>query len=298
MPASQVTQGKVKAPVLEFDESVYALDETAMSRGIFHYKSILVAALQGRGKSTFLKSVMAHRGKESIVALDIEKRLYQLGVPRVTPPDLTQYDEGEHYARIFKWWDQLLDRAELRAAPFNPQCQVIALDTINTLYDMIYQADMVRHWITRDKPRDQWKYDFTWYSALYSDFLKRWRRMVALTECGYTVIFNCHVDLKHRKVEGEEIDQYELILPPALKTVILREIHVAFYLKANQDASKPNYFVTTASDAFPAKDQTGLLPKSLWPTWAAYEAAIKGEEWSKFVPQGIQFVAKKEEAKK
>jgi len=210
MPASAVPASKIKAPVLEFDDEIFQLDTSVAPRGIWRDASYIVYSMPGRGKSTFLRSVVDHWGAEAIVGVDIEKRLYQVDVPRITMPYLTQYHDSEHYARIFAWWDMILDLAERRATPFNPQSRVIAIDTFNTLYDLMYDADLVRHWSGKDIPREKWSYSFTWYKGLYDDILRRFRRMLRLTnpEHGYSVIFNCHVSLKHRKVDGDEIDQY------------------------------------------------------------------------------------------
>ncbi len=297
MPASNIQRAAIKAPVLEFDDEIFQVDASTLPKDQWMDFACMVYSMPGRGKSSFLRSFVEDWGPESITAMDIEKRLHQIGVPRVVPPDFSQWSDTEHYARIFAWWDMVLDRAEKRAQPFNPQSRVIAIDTINTLYDMIYDADLVRHYAGKDVPREKWMYNFTWYKGLYDDFLKRFRRMVRLTKVdGYTIILNCHVALKHRTVDGNEIDQYEPQLPPVLQNVLNREVHTIFYLKA-ADGSIPNYFITAANDGWPAKDQTGRFPRNIWPRAKALEAAMTGQDPKPWMPTNLRLVAKKEEKK-
>lgn len=295
MPVVSEPRSRVTAPVIEFNDAIFEVDMSSEPSKTWLDRAIIVYALEGRGKSTFLKSVVDAWGTDAIVALDMEHRLSQIGVPRIELPDMSEYPEQERYARYFAWWDLVIDRAEKHAAPFNANCRVIAMDTFNTFYDKIHEADFVRHWFGKNVPREQWTYQFQWYNQLYDDIFKRWSRMLKLTEKGYTVIVNSHVKRTKRKIDGEEVDMYEPALPPALVGRMNREAHCIFYLKAS-NGEGPNYFITTPlNDTIPAKDQTGRFPRRFWPTWAAYEAIMLGNEWRELKPKGLVFESKKKE---
>jgi len=55
--------------------------------------------------------------------------------------------------------------------------------------------------------------------------------------------------------------------------------------------------VTGANDSIPCKDQTGLYPRTIWPTWAALEAAQLGKNWQDFPPKNLRLAKPKEEKK-
>lgn len=297
MPVQTQQISRVKPPTFEFDDEIFEVDNSAEARGVWQDKCYVIYALEGRGKSTFLKSIQDAWGVGSIVAMDIERRLGQLGVGRITLPDMQNIDENDHYNYLFAWWDMVIDRAEKRAAPFSPEARIIAMDTLNTLYDKIHAADLVRHYTGTSVARDKWVYQFQWYNQLYDDILKRWRRMLRLTNKGYSLVFNAHVKPTKKKINGEEVDQYAPLLPPALTSIINREAHVIFYLQAAREPGNPNFFVTTpVNDSIPAKDQTGVFPARLWPTWAAVEACMLGKDWTGFKPR-VKLAEKKEEKK-
>lgn len=291
MAASSVPQRVIKPPQFEFPDEMFKVSDSLLERGERPF-TFMVYGLPGRGKSSFLKSVVDAWGSKSVIAIDAERRLDQLGVPRVYIPDFSAYPEEQHYGRIMGWWSKLIDLAELRGAPFNNESRFIAIDTFNTLYKMIFDADLARR--QKDVPAEQRKYQFQWYTPLYDDILRQFRRMIRLADKGYSVAFLNHVINKSKNVNGEEIDSYEPVMPPALAATVNQLVHSILYIKAS-DTGGPNYFVTRpVGDSIPAKDQTGLLPPRLHTTWKAILAAQRGEDHTVYKPEGISFVVKKE----